>query len=718
MKNLTPKGYLLAGLLLGVIACVSAPFPKAQAHESDQFTLPHGRQFADLGPYLNAWIYDHIETGVNKVNQRIAQALRSDDRSAVEQMQSDDEIVKAVNGSFPNAYDVIEGLNSMFRSTKVRGEYPGLVVGYHEQFINIYEKAHFVLDPRQFFRIWHAGTLCAWGTYVGADKIGHFTDMGRHYWNAYSDARKKGANDEEATAQAIKVGTSGAIFAETGMLGYLSAGAYSNADNAANFLGFLFYRNLTAPVNLKGRLAPAMLERDGDYWKIAPHVQRDNDFFAAFICEHMNEVANPSHYEKAMRPKISDALKDRQWIILERYADANGLRRPMRWFEDQTRACRTYYGADYGHNGPFDELVTPATACFDPVPGDSIADRNDRGYSAIHDAVARGQAERLQSLIRQGGDVNDQIRSDEPYSSEWGATPLHLAARDGRLEIVDVLLKAGARADIADDRGSTPLHWAAGHPGVISILVERGASVNMVDRSGRTVLHWAANIGAADSIDALLKRGADVNIQDLSGSTPLHLASRAGDVRTAARLLDNGADADLSARDGVTALHLAARTGNPETVARLLDENADARAVDAYGFSPLHEAARTGRSAAVEILLAKGADPNQPDLTGSTPLHLGTRHGHALAVAAMVAQRGDVNARNGRSATPLHEAAFAGRPEVIASLTSAGGDLSARDALGRTPRDVALGAGHREVLAMLVPNNNHGGDGAVAAGAR
>jgi ankyrin repeat protein len=709
----------LAIAALSALALLVTSAPRAMAHETDQYTLPHGRQFADLGPYLNAWFYDRIEAGVSKINQKIAAAVRKGDREEVKQLHSDDEVVKAVNGSFPNAYDVIEGLNSMFRSSAARNEYPGLIVGYHEQFSNIYESAHFVLDPRQFFRIWHAGTLCAWGTYLGADKIGHFTDMGRHYWNAYSDARKKGATDEEATAEAIKVGTSGAIFAETGMLGYLSAGAYSNGDNAANYLGFLFYRNLTAPVMLKGLQISPMLVLEGDYWVIAPHVKRDNDFFAMFIGEHMNEVLNPSHYESSMRGKIREAIKERQWIILERYADANGLRRPMGWFQTQARDCRTYFGAAYGHNGPADELLTPANVCFDALPADaSPNDRNDRGYTPLHDAVIRGELERLRSLLAAGADVNAPIRSNEPYSSEWGATPLHLAARDGRAEIVDLLLEAGARVDAQDDRGATALHWSAGQPGVAAALIERGANANAADRAGRTPLHWAANLGAAESIDALIKRGATANLADAAGRTPLHLAAANGDARTVARMLENGADESATDRERLTPLHLAARNGNVETVTRLQEESAGAivNARDAFGCTPLHEAARTGRAGAVDALLAKGADVNAADIAGSTAMHLAARQRHDTSLRLLIARGGNIDARNVNQATPLHEAAFAGLSDAIAALTDAGADLLARDALGRTPRDVALGAGHRSVLAMLVPTSAE--PSAVAAGAR
>ena len=53
-------------------------------------------------------------------------------------------------------------------------------------------------------------------------------------------------------------------------------------------------------------------------------------------------------------------------------------------------------------------------------------------------------------------------------------TPLHHASVAGAGEVCRVLVRAGARADRADDAGRTPLHWAAGHgfEEVVAVLLE------------------------------------------------------------------------------------------------------------------------------------------------------------------------------------------------------------------------------------------------------
>lgn len=690
--------------LAAILALASLALLLAQpvnAHETDQYTLPR-REFADLGPYLNEYMYDAIDEAVRNVNQRISAARKANRESDVKRLQEDAEIVRAVNGAFPNAMAVIEGLDSRLGSASMRDAYPSTVCGYKEPLTNIYEHAHFILDPRQLFRIWLAKTFDAYGTYMGGDKIGHFTDMGMNYWVAYNNARRKGANEEEATAAAVSLGTQGLVFSESGMLGYLSAGSYSNGDMVANYLGFVFYRNLTAPMLVGGKQVPAMLVRDGDLWAFAPHVQRDNDFFAAYIDPHMCEALNPSHYESGMRTKIREAVKERQADLLERYADENGLRRPMRYFEVTARECVTYYGVNYGHRGAEDELITLANTCFDPLPADAgVNDRNDRGYTPLHDAVIRGDLPRINALIKAGANVNSPIRSKEVYSSEWGATPIHLAARDGQREIVETLIKAGANPKAADDRGATPLHYGAYSAEIESLLVDRGADANARDVFGRTPLHWAVNLGRADAVEALLQKGAKPSTADRSGATPLHLAAARADVLSMSRLLDGGAPIAAADRFGRTPLHEASTANDPEAVNLLVRRGAKPQVTDSFGMTPLHDAARVGRGESAKALLQQGASATATDLCGITPLHLAARGGHESCVQAMLARGADANARSKSGITPLHEAAFCGRPTTIMALTDAGSDRSARDTLGRTPRDIAQKQGHRSVLAML-----------------
>jgi hypothetical protein len=118
-----------------------------------------------------------------------------------------------------------------------------------------------------------------------------------------------------------------------------------------------------------------------------------------------------------------------------------------------------------------------------------------------------------------------------------GDSPLHLAAAGYRVEIVRLLLAAGADPNVAGKhRHSTPLHYAADgyinspmwdaqrQVKTIRCLLEAGAEINAQDKNGATPLHRAVRTRCAAAVRWLLGVGADPALQNNSGSTPFHLA--------------------------------------------------------------------------------------------------------------------------------------------------------------------------------------------------
>ena len=111
-----------------------------------------------------------------------------------------------------------------------------------------------------------------------------------------------------------------------------------------------------------------------------------------------------------------------------------------------------------------------------------------------------------------------------------GNTPLHLAAREGNKEEVELLLKGGAQVDLQNEDGHTALHAAAreGNKGVVELLLEKGADPNCKDKDGNNALILAADRGHEEVVKLLLKGGAQVDLQNEDGDTPLSIAARKG----------------------------------------------------------------------------------------------------------------------------------------------------------------------------------------------
>lgn len=118
-----------------------------------------------------------------------------------------------------------------------------------------------------------------------------------------------------------------------------------------------------------------------------------------------------------------------------------------------------------------------------------------------------------------------------------GDTLLHLAAAGYRVEIVRMLLSAGADPNAAGNmRSSSPLHYAADgcvtRPAwdakrqveTLRCLLDRGADLHLQDKNGATSLHRAVRTRCAAAVRCLLEAGADPKARNKPGSTPFHLA--------------------------------------------------------------------------------------------------------------------------------------------------------------------------------------------------
>lgn len=153
------------------------------------------------------------------------------------------------------------------------------------------------------------------------------------------------------------------------------------------------------------------------------------------------------------------------------------------------------------------------------------------GNNAFHLAAKHGKPLILWELIYPGiqtGTMKFTITKDPEAlfdtPNTQGETPLHLACRAGNLQIVEILLNAGANLESKSSiTGATPLlvAIAENHPDIAKLLIGKGANVNATNIARGTALHIAAFNHQASLVQLLIAHGAKVDAKTEDGKTPL-----------------------------------------------------------------------------------------------------------------------------------------------------------------------------------------------------
>ena len=159
-------------------------------------------------------------------------------------------------------------------------------------------------------------------------------------------------------------------------------------------------------------------------------------------------------------------------------------------------------------------------------------DCDDGIYTPLILAAIMGHLEIMRLLINAGANVNWCGPTD--LGKEYNLkrlSPLIKATFYNEIEAVKLLIDAGAYIDQADSIGRIPLQHAviAGCVDVINLLLDYGADINSADQDGTTSLILALSgwqYLASDIVKLLIKRGADLEKADEDGETPLIKAVR------------------------------------------------------------------------------------------------------------------------------------------------------------------------------------------------
>jgi ankyrin repeat protein len=280
------------------------------------------------------------------------------------------------------------------------------------------------------------------------------------------------------------------------------------------------------------------------------------------------------------------------------------------------------------------------------------------GYSAVMIAVQYNSFAVLQLLLDRGADVH--ARNEE-------GNALNMAARDGHVHVMELLVQRGISITTVGISGKTPLMVAAayGHKAAAAWLLQRGVPVDDVDLYGHTALHCASGSSSSDAaavVELLLAAGADVHKCNEFGRTALGEAAYSNNIQCAQVLIAAGADINSAVYDKVSTMHVAVMQGSSGVMQLLLEHGATAvlnNVIDVR-CPESNECCCVGLTAlmmcttidTVKVLLAAGADVHVTTGAGDTCLHVAARHKLSAPIVCLLIKAGaDIFAVNNEGRT-------------------------------------------------------------------
>ncbi|KNC75385.1 TKL protein kinase [Sphaeroforma arctica JP610] len=309
--------------------------------------------------------------------------------------------------------------------------------------------------------------------------------------------------------------------------------------------------------------------------------------------------------------------------------------------------------------------------------------------SALSDAIDNGHLEVAEYLMHAGANIDAGGQGDVIL------TNFMKECQKGNIEKVKKLLETNyAKPEWVDQHGRSALHIAAseGHMVIVKLLVELGAEINSRDKWNMTATD-AAERGGFDTIAEFLKDQGGASSTSTAGVVPkICKAVFKDDLERLTKICkDENADLNACDYDRRTALHASAAKGKLSFVEVLVENGAVVNAQDRWGNTPLGDAVENGHDEIASYLRRHGANFNTKELGGiEGRMCAAASAGRLSEIKQMVAEGANVNVSDYDKRTPLHLAASENFLEIVKFLVSCGAEINAEDRWGGTPYSDAV----------------------------
>jgi ankyrin repeat protein len=263
--------------------------------------------------------------------------------------------------------------------------------------------------------------------------------------------------------------------------------------------------------------------------------------------------------------------------------------------------------------------------------------------------IKSGNIEALEKMTEEG---NEEIKFLDRLHTKSGKSSLGVAAEEGRIASMTVLLKAKA-------------------------------SVDLVDKLGMTAFLYAGMSGEVDILEMLHDADTDVHVKTTAkNENALMLATKGNHLKCVELLNSYHLAVDDKNTQEETALSIALKFEYYPLCSYLVEREADINVLGVNGNTPLIRTAFDGRLTTAQFILNNKGNVNMTNLNGESALMIACRHGHMNVAALFIKSGADINLADNSGRTALMICSMVGKHDMLQFLVENGADVNLADSWG------------------------------------
>ncbi|KAM7416455.1 hypothetical protein PAMA_018488 [Pampus argenteus] len=259
---------------------------------------------------------------------------------------------------------------------------------------------------------------------------------------------------------------------------------------------------------------------------------------------------------------------------------------------------------------------------------------NEEGLNIMHCAAINNHTDIVEYI------VDDLQMKELDKDDQSGQRAFALAAEHGCVKMLQMLMEPHYNMATMkpNTRGDTPLHLAArnGHLETVQLLLQSFDTRDEVNMDGETALYQATDNGQEECVLALLVAGCNPNILTMAKRSALHPVSERGDISLVQLLLEYNTHTDFQNQHLEAPLHLAVKNNHIPVIHALLEASCNINITDKRSQTAMHLAAELARIDVVEMLLKTGLDLTLQDRQGKTALGVAVRADEVIIVDMII----------------------------------------------------------------------------------